>query len=558
MPRYELSDGSSNKFWDITLSGKSLTTNFGKIGASGQTQIKAFGSDAEAKQQYDKLIAEKTKKGYQLAGKAAKATKSAPAAAKSAKADKPAKGGKAAKSSGQYFEFVDGGSSKFWEVSLDGTAIKTRYGKIGSDGQETVKNHGNAGEARSEHDKLVAEKTKKGYKLVRGDVPAAATATHAHNAKLEAAIEADPDDPGAYVVYADWLQAQGDIRGELIVLQHANKTAPAKKLIEQNKEHFYGKAADLQDMLEAYPYEPLGKPTTWRWGYLESLWISMKKERSSMYGSATKDEVDPDEALEWLLDHPSTRFLRELTVGILSYEGNGYDNTVKVIGKKPRATIRKLTLGDFYSEETELNWSDIGNCNPLYKGVPNLESLTLRSGSMKLGKIDLPKLMELTIITGGLDRGSLAAICDAKWPRLERLSLQLGNETKFKLKDLEPIMDGKAFPKVRHLGLANADGTDQICEWLAASKIASQLESLDLSKGTMGEAGANVLGAARNRFKKLTQLDVSENWINKAGLAALAVYGDALAAKPSGKRKRREGQQDDGGDPEDRYISAYE
>ena len=40
----------------------------------------------------------------------------------------------------QYFEFKEGTSSKFWEISLEGTNLTTRYGKIGTDGQSTEKN----------------------------------------------------------------------------------------------------------------------------------------------------------------------------------------------------------------------------------------------------------------------------------------------------------------------------------------------------------------------------------------------------------------------------------
>ena len=67
MPRYEFSEGTSNKFWEIALSGNSFTTTYGKIGTAGQASLKTFGSEAEAKKQYDKLIAEKVKKGYQPA-----------------------------------------------------------------------------------------------------------------------------------------------------------------------------------------------------------------------------------------------------------------------------------------------------------------------------------------------------------------------------------------------------------------------------------------------------------------------------------------------------------
>src|SRR4051794_735860 len=63
----------------------------------------------------------------------------------------------------RYFEFVEGTSSKFWEVWSDGSTVYTRYGKIGSDGQTTMKDQGSAEGAKKLHDKLVKEKTGKGY-----------------------------------------------------------------------------------------------------------------------------------------------------------------------------------------------------------------------------------------------------------------------------------------------------------------------------------------------------------------------------------------------------------
>jgi len=63
--RFEFSEGSSNKFWEIRVEGSSHTVRFGKIGTDGQTKTKDFGSAAAAKVDADKLIAEKTKKGYE-------------------------------------------------------------------------------------------------------------------------------------------------------------------------------------------------------------------------------------------------------------------------------------------------------------------------------------------------------------------------------------------------------------------------------------------------------------------------------------------------------------
>src|SRR5262249_12220712 len=61
-------DGSSHKFWKIELDGSSHTVHFGRVGTQGQEQTKEFASDAEARKSYDKLVAEKIKKGYVEAG----------------------------------------------------------------------------------------------------------------------------------------------------------------------------------------------------------------------------------------------------------------------------------------------------------------------------------------------------------------------------------------------------------------------------------------------------------------------------------------------------------
>jgi predicted DNA-binding WGR domain protein len=83
----------------------------------------------------------------------------------------------------RYFEFSEGSSNKFWEVSLDGSKVVTRYGRIGADGQTTVKNAGSAASAQTLYDALVRQKTGKGYReKKRGPVtassrPAAAAAS---------------------------------------------------------------------------------------------------------------------------------------------------------------------------------------------------------------------------------------------------------------------------------------------------------------------------------------------------------------------------------------------
>jgi predicted DNA-binding WGR domain protein len=64
MQRFELIEGSSSKFWEISRNGSTYTVRYGRIGTNGQTLSKTAASDAKAQTEVDKLIKEKTGKGY--------------------------------------------------------------------------------------------------------------------------------------------------------------------------------------------------------------------------------------------------------------------------------------------------------------------------------------------------------------------------------------------------------------------------------------------------------------------------------------------------------------
>ncbi len=175
MPRYEFKEGTSSKFWEISLDGSAFTTKYGKIGTDGQETVKEWDDDDKAKKEYDKLVAEKVKKGYKLVGNGGGSAK--PAAAKKAvfedegddeedekpKAKAKSSGGGGGNGKSRHFEFSEGSSNKFWEITLEGTSFTTKFGKIGTSGQESVKEWDSEEKAKKEYDKLVAEKVKKGY-----------------------------------------------------------------------------------------------------------------------------------------------------------------------------------------------------------------------------------------------------------------------------------------------------------------------------------------------------------------------------------------------------------
>lgn len=66
--RFEFAEGSSNKFWEISLNGNIVSVKFGRIGSNGQVKDKSFAGASEAKRYHDQLILEKTGKGYVESG----------------------------------------------------------------------------------------------------------------------------------------------------------------------------------------------------------------------------------------------------------------------------------------------------------------------------------------------------------------------------------------------------------------------------------------------------------------------------------------------------------
>lgn len=61
------------------------------------------------------------------------------------------------------FEFVEGGSKKFWEIGQTGCDMTVRYGRIGTNGQTQTKTFPDEARTAREVQKLIAEKVKKGY-----------------------------------------------------------------------------------------------------------------------------------------------------------------------------------------------------------------------------------------------------------------------------------------------------------------------------------------------------------------------------------------------------------
>ncbi|WP_052297651.1 WGR and DUF4132 domain-containing protein [Leadbettera azotonutricia] len=129
------------------------------------------------------------------ASKSAAPAASAPAAKPASVASAPSAVPAATPASGvihRSFIFEDGKSGKFWTVKVKGSNLITIYGRVGSDGEKTEKDFNSDGACIQEAEKLIAEKTKKGYVEQAVSEPAATPAAGADpaSAAQDAAWEA--------------------------------------------------------------------------------------------------------------------------------------------------------------------------------------------------------------------------------------------------------------------------------------------------------------------------------------------------------------------------------
>lgn len=407
------------------------------------------------------------------------------------------------------FEFKQGSSYKFWEIEVEGNSYTARYGKVGTEGQTQTKKFASADKAAAEAEKKIREKVGKGY------IEVAAAAAKPAEAKQEAA-----DDRAAeFAVLADKLQAAGDPWGQRIALnialvETAPKSPERKKLLKElvalDKEHgkhFFGAA--LQKLMKAKDFEKVAH-LTWEYGYITRARI----------GQPDYDMRDPKagDVIAAVMKSPASEYLRDLTIGLTSYEGGGLLDAHTGIAKGlVHEHLESMFIGDFIADQQEISWVDHGDVSTWFDKVPNLRRLRLRGIGMTFGKALVhPKLERLEIETGGLPEAAVAAIAKAKLPEMTHLEVWFGRVNyggTTNIEALRPLFTNKNLPKLEHLGLQNAEMQDEIAAELVKSQLLAKVSSVDLSMGTMREPGARAILDNAARFKHLKSLNLNRNYI---------------------------------------------
>ncbi len=285
----------------------------------------------------------------------------------------------------------------------------------------------------------------------------------------------------------------------------------------------------------------------------------------------TKTDLDPaknifdlrvewDDDRSWLdifsdfLAYPNI----EKTTGIVI--GNWHKDAIRrpddivralIASRDKLPNITAIYWGDIESEECEMSWIDNPDLSPLLTAYPDLEYLLVRGiGGLSLGSLQHDKLRFLGIESGGLPQHILEEVLNAKLPELTHLELWLGDSYygfNFGLEALQPLLQGKLFPKLAYLGLCDSEITDEIAQAIVDAPILDQLKGLDLSMGTLGDEGAQALMAS----EKVRQL----KWLIIIHIYCSEAMMDQLNALPISVDL---GAWDSRTPKEDRYVQVSE
>jgi len=386
--------------------------------------------------------------------------------------------------------YMDAKSSKFWNIELSGNSHTVTFGRIGTNGQSATKTFPTEEAARKDMEKLIKEKLGKGY------VDAAGSGTSATGAA--------PSTDGLI---------------PLIAFSSINH----REEISRNAGTFIGKRVVDYD-----PEKPAKPDVIYRF-------------------RGDYDENNTVENLQQFIASDAASGTTALVIG--AWHGDDAELSpedvieVLVKGKDRLSNLAAIYVGDITSEENEMSWINQCDLSPLLKAFPKLQLLRSRGGQgLALSSPQHENLRGLAMETGGMDVSVVRSVCISNFPNLEYLELWLGTDeygANFSVPDLQPILSGRLFPKLKYLGLRNSQQADDIAGVIVNSPIASRIETLDLSLGVLTDEGANAL--LKLSSPTLKKLNLHYNYFSPEvikQLKALPLTVDA--SKPSGMEEEDE------------------
>ncbi len=454
------------------------------------------------------------------------------------------------------FQFSDAKSHKFWTIDVHGSDFTVTYGKVGTAGQTQTKSFPSADNARAEADKLIREKTGKGYRETT------ATAAPSDADALEKGLIEHRNEAVRWNVYSDFLTERGDPRGEFMRVQLAledeklsakerkDLAAQEKKLLKAHEKEWLGPLAAFT--VDAKPVErhtqrtsTKGPPVDYAFerGWLARLEFPNLTVNQARAFAAAKDarlirEVSVSEIEAEAPEGTTEQYIDshyapgpDVPDDVDSYDGPG----LHALCRCPHlGSVRTFRLGERVENQGD---DEYFNCHTsgelafhLVKQMPHIEELELyahRVDANKLFALPMPNLKSLVLFhSSSYPLDKLAA--NKTLTKLESIrchphALDYDEEESgayIRLKHLKAICRSEHLKNLTHLCLRLTDFGDAGAKEIVASGILKRLRVLDLQGGCMSDDGAKALAACPD-LKNLEYLNLRSNALTAAGVAAI-------------------------------------
>ncbi len=288
----------------------------------------------------------------------------------------------------------------------------------------------------------------------------------------------------------------------------------------------------------------------WRRGFIDSLRFHNDRD----------DDLDLLPLARHLFGHPMCALLRELRLGDLRWDQQTHDvpAVLAEAARHPWAKhLQRLIVGDISSENIGMAHHQVGDLTGV-SAFRALQALTIHAGEFELTELRLPQLTTLAVETCALNRAQFEAVLRAHLPELRSLELWFGSKmygADVTLPNVGELLASTRWPKLRHLGLMNAEFTDELCELLPHASLLGQLESLDLSMGVMSLAGAKRLAASSAAFSHLAWLSAERSYLSPEGVEVLR---KGLTCPTRVDHQRIDLEEDPDEALSDRYVEVWE
>lgn len=240
------------------------------------------------------------------------------------------------------------------------------------------------------------------------------------------------------------------------------------------------------------------------------------------------DKTPMAQLLDEFLNTADKSRLDALVIGIWedAYENSVQDALDLLIARKDELpALRALFIGDITYEECEISWIIQGAYNELLATFPALEVLSIRgSTQLSIDAFSHANLRELRIECGGLPAAILHNLAASSLPALQRLELWLGTEEygfDGNLDDVIACVEALKPQRLDYLGLRDAQIADEVAGWLAGQPWLTSIANIDLSLGTLGDAGAEALYNSPY-LPGVKRLDLSHHYISETWQEKLA------------------------------------